>query len=482
MKQKFLLVCFFFFIFPSLWAERYALVIGNSDYKNIQTLNTPVNDASDIAAALTGLGYIVDLRLNIGIDEMEEAIYHYTGLLARQADNEGFFWYAGHGVQADNENFLLPVDINALTINQVKRSSYSLNDLMLELEYARNRVNVVILDACRNNPLPAETRSYTRGLAAAPVIQDTFIMFSTAAGATADDGQPGARNSPFTTAFLMHISSMDVLESVAKEISRETIALTNSNQRPYISDNILYVKNYSLNPAAGAVAVIPVPSPSPASAAAPPASIPAAVQPGTVQPEINTVKQPEGFIMDGTTVWALTVSYENTFRNQHNSHGGTLNYTFLERFKNRGSFFFVPNVYFLNFRMGTNTMKGKTADFGYMDFTPGIGVMWKFRPDAAQRMFAGAGFSANVFMGNLDYSYNDGLNDNTAAEFLTEPMVGIHGNFAFRFSPLVALELNAGFYFNVMGDYYLRDRSRNSLHSWQTALGVSMTFPYGSKK
>jgi hypothetical protein len=142
---------------PALWAgNRYALVIGNAGYANIETLNTPLNDAADIAAALESLGFEVDLCLDAGIGGMEEAVYRFVSLLAQDRDNEGFFWYADHGVQAEGENYLLPVDIKAERISQVRRMSYSLGDPLAELERARNRINVVILDACRNKLLPGE--------------------------------------------------------------------------------------------------------------------------------------------------------------------------------------------------------------------------------------------------------------------------------------------------------------------------------------
>jgi hypothetical protein len=241
----------FLFFFPlSLLgaADRYALVFGNSAYAYIEKLATPANDAADVAAALEKLGYAVDLRIDADILTMEEALDALYGRLAGDKENEGFVWYAGHGVQVEGENYLLPVDVRADRVSQVRRSSCSLNDLLKGLEVAGNMVNVVVLDACRNNPLPTETRGLNRGLATAPVIQDTFVMFSTSAGSTAADGAPGSRNSPFTEAFLKYIDKPESLDSVAKDVARETMAITRVNQRPYISDNILFVKDYSLNP------------------------------------------------------------------------------------------------------------------------------------------------------------------------------------------------------------------------------------------
>ena len=464
--NRFLLAAILFpLAFSPLHAERYALVIGNAAYKDIQPLGTPVNDATDISAALDALGYSVDLCLNAGIDDMEQAVQRFTGQLAKKQDNEGFFWYAGHGVQAEGENFLLPVDIVGQTLSQVKRTSYSLNELLRELELAHNMVNVVILDACRNNPLPAESRAAARGLAIAPAIQDTFIMFSTAAGSVADDGGPGARNSPFTRAFLMHMGTPEALESVAKEISRETITITGTAQRPFISDNILFVKNYSLYPRDGGLVVLPQP-----------------VQPA-YQPNPGSVsRRPSSFSLDNVSAWSLTLSFAANpmFEGSESFHpGGFLSYTFLERFKARGEPFVAPNAFFVDFIAGLSQIKTSNSTETFTNFSLGLGALWKFRPDQAQRFFLGAGLSVNVLLGSLQYSYYDG-GDVNVTDFLAEPMAGLHGNFAFRFTPLVAMELNLAYYLDMLGAYPLSDGSSYNLNFFQAGLGVSVMLPYGT--
>ncbi|AEF82332.1 caspase family protein [Leadbettera azotonutricia] len=463
MKKPVIVLFFVLLAFPMLWAgERYALVIGNARYVDIESLGTPRNDAEDIAAALASLGFKVDLRLDAGIDEMEEAIYRFSAALGTDRENEGFFWYAGHGVQAEGENYLLPVDIRAERISQVRRMSYSLGDLLRELENARNLVNVVILDACRNNPLPGESRSLSRGLAAAPQVQDTFIMFSTATGATADDGTPGARNSPFTQAFLKHIATPAILESVAKEISRETIAITRTNQRPYISDNILYVKDYSLYPSDGLI------------------EITRSVVPSVGAPRASAAGRGQ-YSLDNTGAWALSFSFAanpNTgFDALH--PGAAVNYTFLERFLSRGALFIAPNAFFVSFQAGLN----KFADNGdsFYNYMPGAGALWKFRPDANQRFFLSAGLSANVFLGSIHYSYNDpGFTE--VDDFFVEPMIGFHGGAAFRFTPLLAVELNLGYYLDVQGPYPVQGSGSYSLNFLQGTLGLSVTLPYGKKQ
>ncbi|GHV55432.1 hypothetical protein AGMMS49579_18280 [Spirochaetia bacterium] len=237
--------------------RRFALVIGNSTYAKVEALVNPANDASDVAAKLRALGYEVDLHLNAGNAETGRAVTEYTRLLAGNSANEGFFWFAGHGVQINGENYLLPVDIDADDDISVMYGSYPLNRLLDSLEHnAQNKINVVVIDACRDNPfknMSGGSRSLTRGLVTvehAP--QDLFMMFSTAPGAVAADGEKGRRNSPFAEAFLKFMDSPEILPVVASHITRETMTLTGGKQRPFQNGSIVSEVYYSLNPAPAA--------------------------------------------------------------------------------------------------------------------------------------------------------------------------------------------------------------------------------------
>ncbi len=238
--------------------DRYALVIGNNEYTEIERLTNPVNDASDIAAKLRVLGYHVDLQINIGKIAMDRAIHNYLRRLALNKDNEGFFWFAGHGVQIDGENYLLPVDVDSTDDLSVKHTSYSLSYLTDSFDArARNKVNIVVLDACRNNPfrnMQAGTRSLSRGLSVVSeqnLPPDLMIIYSTAPGNVADDGEAGARNSPFARAFMQYMDSNDDIGIVVRGISRETMRLTNNRQQPFTGGRIIGLDYYSLNPADG---------------------------------------------------------------------------------------------------------------------------------------------------------------------------------------------------------------------------------------
>jgi len=151
---------------------RYALVIGNSSYRHIDSLANTVNDACDIAKQLSTLGYSVDLQIDSDLSGMTRAVNAWIRQLSADRANEGFFWYAGHGIQAGGENYLLPVDIDAEDEAGIVYGSYPLGRLLLSLEQtARNKLNVVVLDACRDNPfknLPGASRGLSRGFVAQP--------------------------------------------------------------------------------------------------------------------------------------------------------------------------------------------------------------------------------------------------------------------------------------------------------------------------
>jgi uncharacterized caspase-like protein len=121
--NKFLFTIVFTVLAVSAWAQtgnRYALVIGNAEYQSIDKLKNTVNNAEDIGAALQSLGYQVDLKRNLGHLQMVDAIEAFTVKLAGNRANEGFFWYAGHAVQIQDENYLLPVDITVDTVSRVR--------------------------------------------------------------------------------------------------------------------------------------------------------------------------------------------------------------------------------------------------------------------------------------------------------------------------------------------------------------------------
>jgi len=221
-----LLILFLICPFSSLAAtqHRTALVIGNSAYSS-GPLKNPVNDAADMAAALKTLGFNVTLYRNANHQTMEDAIREFGGKLKRKG-GVGLFYYAGHGMQIGGVNYLIPVGARVDKETDVKFQAVNADMILAEMENADNGMNIVLLDACRDNPFGRSFRSSTRGLAIiANAPTGTFISYSTGANQLAKDGE--GRNSPYTKALLANIvkpglTISDVFMEVRKQVLKET--------------------------------------------------------------------------------------------------------------------------------------------------------------------------------------------------------------------------------------------------------------------
>jgi len=203
--------------------QRTALVIGNGAYSS-GPLKNPVNDATDMSAILKKLGFSVTLKSNSSLQEMEDAIEAFGNLLKR--GGVGLFYYAGHGVQVNGTNYLLPIGARINKEADVKYQAVDANKILDEMAAANNGLNIVMLDACRDNPFTRSFRSAARGLAivsSAP--SGTFISYSTSPGNVARDGD--GRNSPYTAALLQYMQApgqtiSDVFINVRTKVKKET--------------------------------------------------------------------------------------------------------------------------------------------------------------------------------------------------------------------------------------------------------------------
>ena len=194
--------------------QRVALVIGNSSYKSAP-LKNPVNDAQDIARSLQGLGFQVTLKQNQSRDAMAQAIREFGNQLKR--GGTGLFYYAGHGMQVKGKNFLLPVDADIQSEDEVPYRGIDANELLAKMESAKNRVNIVILDACRNNPFARSFRSSAQGLAQMDAPVGTLVAFATAPGSVAADGT--GRNGLYTQHLLASLNQPGLkIEDVFKRV------------------------------------------------------------------------------------------------------------------------------------------------------------------------------------------------------------------------------------------------------------------------
>ena len=204
-------------------AKRVALVIGNGAYKDTP-LKNPINDANDMARSLEALGFSVIKVTDANLRTMHMALNEFSHNLAQ--GDVALFFYAGHGLQFQGENYLLPIDNQILSASDVRYEAFQVGRLLGRMEDAQS-MNIIILDSCRNNPLGRGfTRSLERGLA---VIQQkpegTFIAYATAPGKTAADGE--GVNGLFTTALLNHIATrgLNISEMLRNVTSVDFLAL-----------------------------------------------------------------------------------------------------------------------------------------------------------------------------------------------------------------------------------------------------------------
>ena len=202
--------------------NRVALVIGNSSYKEAP-LRNPTNDARAMAKTLEELGFEVMTLLDASRDSMQNAILEFSGKL--DDDTTGLFYYAGHGIQARGRNYLIPVDAALASERALRYEAIDVSGVLEEMEFAHNRVNVVILDACRNNPFERRFRGRARGLAAIDAARGTLIAYATAPGSVAIDGE--GRNGVYTEELLKALrvpglKAEEVFKRVRVNVSRRT--------------------------------------------------------------------------------------------------------------------------------------------------------------------------------------------------------------------------------------------------------------------
>ena len=245
---------------PALAQPRVALVIGNADYTHVGALRNPVNDATDVARSLRGLGFEVTLRTNLSQRDFNRALTAFGERI--RPGTVALFYFAGHGIQFRGQNFLIPVDARIPQEQAVRTEGVDV-DLVLD-QFQNASVGLVILDACRNNPFERAIRSGGGGgLAKVEAPKGMLIAFSTAPGRVAEDGT-NTRNSPYTGALVRALGQPErPVETVFKEVRREVSEATGNRQLPWETSS-LTGEFYFRTPAAVAAA-----SPAATTAAAP---------------------------------------------------------------------------------------------------------------------------------------------------------------------------------------------------------------------
>ncbi len=244
---------------PAAAEMRIALVIGNAAYQNAPQLQNPSNDATDIAAKLRGLNFEVIEGIDLGKRDMERRIRAFAEAL--NGADVGLFYYAGHGLQVDQRNFLAPIDAQLKSETDLDFEAVQLN-LVLKQMVRNARTSIVFLDACRDNPLAANLAQVSRsldvgrGLARIEAAASMMVVYSTEPGKVALDGT--GRNSPFTAALLRHIDSEgESISDIMIEVRNDVLKETGGKQRPFESASL--TGQFYFKPA-------PVPAPGAASA------------------------------------------------------------------------------------------------------------------------------------------------------------------------------------------------------------------------
>jgi len=216
--------------------QRQALVIGNSEYTHAGVLRNPVNDAQAISDTLRQLDFEVMTLTNASQREMEQSIRDF-GKNLQGRNGVGLFFYAGHGMQIDGENYLLPIDIDPVTEEDVRYDAVPLGRLLGQMRSSGNQMNLIVLDACRNNPFARSFRSSSKGLAQVIAPTGSFISYATAPGQVAADGE--GDNGLFTAKLLDHMKTPGLkLEDVFKQVRVDVQQESNNRQVPWDSSSL----------------------------------------------------------------------------------------------------------------------------------------------------------------------------------------------------------------------------------------------------
>ncbi len=221
--------------------KRYALVIGNSSYQYVAPLKNAANDATDMAAELEKSNFEVIKVINGSYDQMREAYRKFHDKLTSGPKDQtiGLFYYAGHGLQNEGENYLVPVEANIRYEDDIPRACFAVQRVVVaNMERSNSRMNIIILDACRNNPFPSAYRSGGAGLAQLNRAKGSFVAFATAPGSVASDGE--GRNGLYTQELLKAMRRPGrTIEQVFKDVRFSVMKLSEEKQYTWDQSNII---------------------------------------------------------------------------------------------------------------------------------------------------------------------------------------------------------------------------------------------------
>jgi uncharacterized caspase-like protein len=236
--------------FAALNERRLALVIGNANYEGSAKLRNAKNDALKMKETLAEVGFKVIYAENADLKEMQAKVDEFATEL--QTHNVVLFYYAGHGLQVADVNYLVPVKTSLEELSKgekfIERNCFRVGEILEAMSAKRSNLNILVLDACRNNPLPSESRAVMagkQGLAAMSASSGTIVMYATKAGRTASDGD--GENGLFTSALIENIKKSEIkLEDCFKSVGQQVFQKSEGMQSPEISSQ--YYGNFYFKP------------------------------------------------------------------------------------------------------------------------------------------------------------------------------------------------------------------------------------------
>jgi uncharacterized caspase-like protein len=220
--------------------KRLALIIGNSDYPHGGDLDNPVNDARAMNRSLKNLGFDVIKYENTGQIDMKKAIDIFGTKLKNY--DVGLFFYAGHGVQVKGNNYLIPSDADLKSENDAEYNCVDAGRVLAKMEDAGSGTNIIILDACRDNPFERSWRRSAKGngLASMTAPSGSLIAYATSPGSTASDGEEGGSNGLYTSALLQHIKTPNItILEMFRKVRVTVRGRTNKEQTPWESTSLI---------------------------------------------------------------------------------------------------------------------------------------------------------------------------------------------------------------------------------------------------
>ena len=217
--------------YAQISSKRLALVVGNANYKS-RPLRNPRNDADDVSNALRATGFqVIDLR-DASLQQMRQAVRTFGDRLIN--NDVGLVYYSGHGVEVKGRNYFIPVNADIMREDEIADQGLDVSLILEKMSTAGKGVNILIVDACRDDPFGRSFRSSSRGLAQMDAPRGTIIAYATSPGKVASDGDPRERNSPYTKNLFKAMQQPNKpIEQVFKEVRRAVQEETKNQQTPW---------------------------------------------------------------------------------------------------------------------------------------------------------------------------------------------------------------------------------------------------------